>query len=132
MKVKGYETFRCDAGWRTFSFLKLVTDTGPIDLPTGAHRIELRTGDGRRAAATVDLLEGELSDLLGVELPRRLRLRHVELELEIGGVRPLRRARRRRAAMREPTADQVDVAQQRPEVASVGSRRRVSLDASSH
>jgi L-alanine-DL-glutamate epimerase-like enolase superfamily enzyme len=30
MKVKSYETFRCDAGWRTFSFLKLVTDSGPI------------------------------------------------------------------------------------------------------
>src|SRR5579883_2262720 len=30
MKVKGYKTFRCDAGWRTFSFMKLVTDTGPI------------------------------------------------------------------------------------------------------
>ncbi len=30
MKVKSYEIFRCDAGWRTFSFLKLVTDTGPI------------------------------------------------------------------------------------------------------
>ena len=29
MKVRGYETFRCDAGWRTFSFLKLVTDSGP-------------------------------------------------------------------------------------------------------
>ena len=30
MKIKSYETFRCDAGWRTFSFLKLVTDSGPI------------------------------------------------------------------------------------------------------
>jgi galactonate dehydratase len=30
MKIKGYETFRCDAGWRSFSFLKLVTDSGPI------------------------------------------------------------------------------------------------------
>ena len=30
MKVKSYEIFRCDAGWRIFSFLKLVTDTGPI------------------------------------------------------------------------------------------------------
>src|SRR5205085_5006655 len=30
MKVKGYEIFRCDAGWRTFSFLKLTTDSGPI------------------------------------------------------------------------------------------------------
>ena len=30
MKVKSYETFLCDAGWRTFSFLKLVTDSGPI------------------------------------------------------------------------------------------------------
>ena len=30
MKIKSYEIFRCDAGWRLFSFLKLVTDTGPI------------------------------------------------------------------------------------------------------
>jgi len=30
MKVKGYEIFKCDAGWRTFSFLKLTTDAGPI------------------------------------------------------------------------------------------------------
>ena len=28
MKIKSYETFRCDAGWRSFSFLKLVTDDG--------------------------------------------------------------------------------------------------------
>ena len=27
MKVKGYEIFKCDAGWRTFSFLKLTTDS---------------------------------------------------------------------------------------------------------
>ena len=30
MKVKGYEIFKCDAGWRTFSFLKLVTDDGIV------------------------------------------------------------------------------------------------------
>jgi galactonate dehydratase len=30
MKIKSYEIFRCDAGWRLFSFLKLVTDTGPV------------------------------------------------------------------------------------------------------
>src|SRR5437899_3088169 len=30
MKVKGYQIFKCDAGWRTFSFLKLTTDSGPI------------------------------------------------------------------------------------------------------
>src|SRR5258708_132504 len=30
MKVKGYEIFKCDAGWRTCSFLKFTTDTGPI------------------------------------------------------------------------------------------------------
>ena len=30
MKVKGYEVFKCDAGWRTFSFLQLVTDDGSI------------------------------------------------------------------------------------------------------
>ena len=30
MKIKTYETFRCDAGWRTFSFLKLVTDSGIV------------------------------------------------------------------------------------------------------
>src|SRR5262245_37471313 len=29
MKIKSYETFRCDAGWRSFSFLKIVTDSGP-------------------------------------------------------------------------------------------------------
>jgi len=28
MKIKSYEIFRCDAGWRLFSFLKLVTDSG--------------------------------------------------------------------------------------------------------
>jgi serine/threonine-protein kinase len=39
-----------------------------LDLPPGGHRVELRTGDGRRAAATVDLRDGELADLLGVEL----------------------------------------------------------------
>ena len=30
MKFKGYEIFKCDAGWRTFSFLKLTTDGGPV------------------------------------------------------------------------------------------------------
>jgi L-alanine-DL-glutamate epimerase-like enolase superfamily enzyme len=30
MKVKQYEVFQCDAGWRTFSFLKIVTDTGIV------------------------------------------------------------------------------------------------------
>ena len=30
MKVKGFEVFRCDAGWRIFSFLKLVTDDGIV------------------------------------------------------------------------------------------------------
>ena len=30
MKVKSYETFKCDAGWRSFSFLKLVTDDGVV------------------------------------------------------------------------------------------------------
>jgi len=30
MKIKRYETFRCDAGWRVFSFLKLVTDDGVL------------------------------------------------------------------------------------------------------
>ena len=30
MKVKTFETFRCDAGWRTFSFLKIATDDGIV------------------------------------------------------------------------------------------------------
>src|SRR5260370_2052064 len=30
MKVKGYEVFKCDAGWRTFSFLKITTADGII------------------------------------------------------------------------------------------------------
>jgi hypothetical protein len=30
MKVRAYEIFKCDAGWRTFSFLKLVTDDGLV------------------------------------------------------------------------------------------------------
>ena len=30
MKVTGFEVFRCDAGWRTFSFLKLVTADGIV------------------------------------------------------------------------------------------------------
>ncbi len=30
MKVKGYEVFRCDAGWRTFSFLKITTADGIV------------------------------------------------------------------------------------------------------
>ena len=30
MKIKSYEIFCCDAGWRLFSFLKLVTDSGPV------------------------------------------------------------------------------------------------------
>src|SRR5437899_4530290 len=30
MKVKGYEVFKCDAGWRIFSFLKLTTDDGIV------------------------------------------------------------------------------------------------------
>ncbi|TMJ26905.1 MAG: mandelate racemase/muconate lactonizing enzyme family protein, partial [Alphaproteobacteria bacterium] len=30
MKIKSYETFRCDAGWRSFSFLKLTTDDGIV------------------------------------------------------------------------------------------------------
>jgi L-alanine-DL-glutamate epimerase-like enolase superfamily enzyme len=28
MKLTGYETLHCDAGWRTFSYLKLTTDEG--------------------------------------------------------------------------------------------------------
>ena len=28
MKLTGYETLHCDAGWRNFSFLKLTTDEG--------------------------------------------------------------------------------------------------------
>ena len=28
MKLTGYQTLHCDAGWRTFSFLKLTTDEG--------------------------------------------------------------------------------------------------------
>ena len=35
MKIKSYETFKCDAGWRTFSFLKLVTDSGIVVVPAG-------------------------------------------------------------------------------------------------
>lgn len=30
MKVKAYEVFQCDAGWRIFSFLKLTTDDGIV------------------------------------------------------------------------------------------------------
>jgi len=30
MKVRQFETFQCDAGWRTFSFLKLTTDDGIV------------------------------------------------------------------------------------------------------
>lgn len=30
MKIKSYEIFECDAGWRTFSFLKLVADSGVV------------------------------------------------------------------------------------------------------
>src|SRR5579872_3327712 len=30
MKVKAFEIFRCDAGWRMFSFLKLTTDSGIV------------------------------------------------------------------------------------------------------
>ncbi|MFO0584731.1 MAG: serine/threonine-protein kinase [Anaeromyxobacter sp.] len=37
-------------------------------VPTGPHRIELRTADGRRASATVQVREGETAELLAVEL----------------------------------------------------------------
>jgi galactonate dehydratase len=30
MKVRSFETFQCDAGWRTFSFLKVMTDDGTV------------------------------------------------------------------------------------------------------
>ena len=30
MKITGIETMRCDAGWRTFSFLKITTDEGLV------------------------------------------------------------------------------------------------------
>ena len=30
MKVTGYEVFKCDAGWRTFSFLKITTADGIV------------------------------------------------------------------------------------------------------
>ena len=30
MRVTGYEVFKCDAGWRTFSFLKIVTADGIV------------------------------------------------------------------------------------------------------
>jgi len=39
-----------------------------VDLPAGSHRIELRTPDGRRAALTVVIRDGEVANLLGVEL----------------------------------------------------------------
>jgi serine/threonine-protein kinase len=39
-----------------------------VDLLSGPHRIELHTADGRRAAATVDIRDGEVADLLGIEL----------------------------------------------------------------
>ncbi|MFT3917162.1 MAG: serine/threonine-protein kinase [Anaeromyxobacteraceae bacterium] len=37
-------------------------------VPIGPHRIELRTADGRRASATVQVREGETAELLAVEL----------------------------------------------------------------
>ena len=30
MKINGFETLHCDAGWRVFSFLKLTTDDGLV------------------------------------------------------------------------------------------------------
>jgi galactonate dehydratase len=30
MKIRTFETFECDAGWRTFSFLKVTTDDGVV------------------------------------------------------------------------------------------------------
>ena len=32
MKITGYETLHCDAGWRNFSFLKLLTDDGLVGI----------------------------------------------------------------------------------------------------
>ncbi|BDG01979.1 serine/threonine-protein kinase [Anaeromyxobacter oryzae] len=43
-------------------------ETRELAVPVGEHRIELRTEDGRRAGATVQVGPGEVSELLGVEL----------------------------------------------------------------
>ena len=32
MKITGCETLHCDAGWRNFSFLKLLTDDGLVGI----------------------------------------------------------------------------------------------------
>ncbi|HTN51292.1 MAG TPA: serine/threonine-protein kinase [Anaeromyxobacter sp.] len=45
-----------------------VGEVRTVTLPQGEHRVELRTEDGRRAAATVQIRAGESAELLGVDV----------------------------------------------------------------
>ena len=37
MKIERIETLACDAGWRNYHFLKLVTDDGVVGCPREIH-----------------------------------------------------------------------------------------------
>jgi eukaryotic-like serine/threonine-protein kinase len=43
-------------------------ETRELEVSVGEHRIELRTEDGRRAGATVQVSAGEMSELLGFDV----------------------------------------------------------------
>ena len=38
MKIERVETFQADAGWRMFSFLKIITDDGIVQPSEVLHR----------------------------------------------------------------------------------------------
>ena len=58
MKITGCETLHCDAGWRNFSFLKLLTDDGLVGIA------EYNESYGSKGLTAV--IEALVDTLLGV------------------------------------------------------------------
>ena len=65
MKIAQFESLHCDAGWRTFSFLKITTDDGLVGWS------EYTEADGSRGLSAV--IQGMLEGLIGLD-PRPERL----------------------------------------------------------
>src|SRR5947208_16590327 len=59
MKIAKFENLHCDAGWRTFSFLKVTTDDGLIGWS------EYTEGDGSRGLTSI--IHGMAEALIGMD-----------------------------------------------------------------
>ena len=59
MKIAKFENLHCDAGWRTFSFLKVTTDDGLVGWS------EYTEADGSRGLSAV--IQGMAEALIGVD-----------------------------------------------------------------